>query len=289
MLALPQAIEHNHAIDRRRFLTASTATAVCSSAWAHPHHQTKTGNANPQPRVVKVILQGGPSQIDLWDMKPNARSDIRGSFQPIRTNVTGIQISEILPCIATMMDQFTIVRSITGSAGSHNLIQAETGFPADVRHPSQQRNHSNAAQLASPRYASTFSHVKSLLQDGHANIVLRFGHWDHHQQLAPAIKQIAGQFDQQFVRLIGSLSNTGLLEQTTILVWAEFGRSPYINAAGGRDHWPAINSAFIAGGPVSRGNVWGATSADGSHITDAPIRMNELLQQCHQSATACLT
>lgn len=276
-------------MNRRDFLAASVGTGFGSAALAN--QQLPAERRFSQGRsIVKVILQGGPSQIDLWDPKPNATADIRGAFKAISTNVAGIQVSECLPRIAATMDQFTIVRSITGSIGSHNLTQAETGY-GQRTHQQFIQNQTQQATATTTTFskAQTFSHAQTLLQAGHTNIVLRFGNWDHHQHLSQAIKPIAQQLDQHLTHFIQSLARLGRLQHTTVLVWGEFGRSPRINAAEGRDHWPAVNSALIAGGPAARGNVWGATSADGSHIVDAPICMSSLMQQCCHSSTACLT
>lgn len=297
MQITPKPVDQTHSIDRRNFLAASAATGLTASVLAD-QNQPQNTRSHPRHRIVKVILQGGPSQIDLWDLKPNAIGEIRGPFRPISTNVTGIQISECLPRIAQMMDQFTIVRSISGSSGSHDLTQAETGVAAGAGQQSAENQKvtwapgpcSHNAQGPEPHTtAQTFPQAEALLQAGHKNIVLRFGNWDHHALLSHAIKPIAEQLDQQLSEFIQSLTATELLDQTTILVWGEFGRSPRINAMGGRDHWPAVNSALIAGGPSTRGNVWGATSDDGSHIIDSPISMSELIQQCCHSTTAGLT
>lgn len=280
MHTLSKAAERIHRMDRRNFLAASAATSLSSPVLAY-QNQPVMGIGSQSHRIVKVILQGGPSQIDLWDLKPNTISEIRGCYRPISTNVAGIQISECLPRIATMMDQFTIVQSITGSLGSHNLSQTESDQVCKTGRPC-----STAAATFST--AKTFPHAQNLLQAGHTDIVLRFGNWDHHKQLSQAIKPVAERLDQQLTQFIQTLASTGLLERTTVLVWGEFGRSPRMNQSGGRDHWPTVNSALIAGGPSSRGNIWGATSSDGSHIIDNPISMSELIQQCCHSTSACL-
>lgn len=283
-----QAAKAKPRMNRRDFLAASTGTGFSSAAFANQQLPAERQMSQGQS-IVKVILQGGPSQIDLWDPKPKATADIRSAYKAISTKIAGIQVSECLPRIAATMDQFTIVRSITGSIGSHNLSQAETGsVPKTHQHLIQNQTQQSAATTTTFSTAQTFSHAQTLLQAGHQNIVLRFGNWDHHQQLSKAIKPIAQQLDQHLTHFIKSLARSGRLQQTTVLVWGEFGRSPRINAAGGRDHWPAINSALIAGGPAARGNVWGATSADGSHIVEAPICMSSLMQQCCHSPSACL-
>jgi hypothetical protein len=66
-----------------------------------------------------LFLSGGPSQLEMWDLKPDAPEDIRGTFRPICTNVPGIAISEHLPRMARVADKYAIVRSVTHSTGNH--------------------------------------------------------------------------------------------------------------------------------------------------------------------------
>lgn len=69
--------------------------------------------------VVLIWMAGGPSHLDLWDLKPEAPEDIRGTFKPTRTNVSGIGISEHLPLTAQQMDKICLIRSMTSPEGAH--------------------------------------------------------------------------------------------------------------------------------------------------------------------------
>lgn len=69
--------------------------------------------------VIFVFLTGAPSHQDMWDLKPEAPDGIRGEFQPIDTNVPGVQISEHLPLLAQQADKYAIIRSMTHSLPSH--------------------------------------------------------------------------------------------------------------------------------------------------------------------------
>jgi len=68
---------------------------------------------------IFIYLFGGPSHIDIWDMKPAAPPEIRGEFKPIDTNVPGLRITEHLPRLARMADQYTLIRSMTHGDNSH--------------------------------------------------------------------------------------------------------------------------------------------------------------------------
>ena len=74
---------------------------------------------------VFIFLFGGPSQIDLWDMKPAAPVEIRGDFKPVSTNVPGIQICEHLPGLASQMDKVCLVRSMTHNMNVHGPACSE--------------------------------------------------------------------------------------------------------------------------------------------------------------------
>ena len=74
---------------------------------------------------IFLFLFGGPSQIDLWDMKPQAPPEIRGEFNPIATNVPGIQICEHLPLLAQQMDKLCLLRSMTHRMNVHGPACSE--------------------------------------------------------------------------------------------------------------------------------------------------------------------
>ena len=67
-----------------------------------------------------MFLFGGPSQLETFDMKPEAPADIRGPFQPIHTNVPGIEITELLPKLSRLADKFTLIRSLHHERNEHS-------------------------------------------------------------------------------------------------------------------------------------------------------------------------
>lgn len=82
------------------------------------------GDIHPQARAKSAIfieLPGGPSHLDTFDLKPDAPSEFRGKFNPINTNVSGVQICEHLPKLAQCADKFAILRGVTHSLGAHPL------------------------------------------------------------------------------------------------------------------------------------------------------------------------
>jgi Protein of unknown function (DUF1501)/TAT (twin-arginine translocation) pathway signal sequence len=96
-------------LSRREFLKAATVT---TAALAFPG----TASAAPAPAKAKscifLMLTGGPSQLDTWDQKPNAPSEIRGPFSPIPTTVPGMHLSELFPKMAGIADKFSLIRTM---------------------------------------------------------------------------------------------------------------------------------------------------------------------------------
>src|SRR6187200_182229 len=70
--------------------------------------------------VILIFNGGAPSHIDLWDPKPDAPAEIRGTFSTIKTNVPGTHVSELLPRMAQRMDKVALIRSVHHEQSSHN-------------------------------------------------------------------------------------------------------------------------------------------------------------------------
>src|SRR4051794_30760411 len=95
---------------RRQFLHIG-ALGLGGLTWADVLRQQALANARRRPKsVILVFLAGGMSHIDTYDLKPDAPVEFRGELRPIRTNVPGLDICELLPRQARMMDKFALVR-----------------------------------------------------------------------------------------------------------------------------------------------------------------------------------
>ena len=77
--------------------------------------------------IIMIFLPGGPPHQDMWDLKMDAPAEIRGEFRPIKTKVPGLEICELFPKMAGIMDKFSIIRSVVGSTGHHAAEQCLTG------------------------------------------------------------------------------------------------------------------------------------------------------------------
>ena len=73
--------------------------------------------------AIFINLQGGPSHLETFDLKPQAPSEFRGTFQPVSSNVPGIEVSEHLPKLSQCADQYAILRGVTHTLAAHRLGQ----------------------------------------------------------------------------------------------------------------------------------------------------------------------
>jgi uncharacterized protein (DUF1501 family) len=96
------------------------------------------GTSSPKAAIM-IYLGGGPSHLDMYDLKPEAPVEYRGEFRPIATNVPGIQICELMPQQARMFDKLAVIRSLV-SVGEHSDSEVMTGYSENVNrvahHPS---------------------------------------------------------------------------------------------------------------------------------------------------------
>lgn len=98
---------------RRQFLATGAALAGTAAVGASPVRPAPKPTADS---VIFLMLTGGPSQLDTFDPKPTAHSDIRGPFRAIPTRVPGTHLSELFPRMAAMADKFSLIRSMTSDA-----------------------------------------------------------------------------------------------------------------------------------------------------------------------------
>jgi hypothetical protein len=105
------------------------------------------GQALSHKAIIMIYLSGGPSHQDMYDLKMQAPKEIRGSFQPISTNVPGIEICEHMPRLARMMDKFTIIRSLYGGPDQHASDLCLSGYPIGPK--GRQDNHPSLGSVLS--------------------------------------------------------------------------------------------------------------------------------------------
>ena len=301
-------------------------------------------------QCIFLMLVGGPSQIDTWDPKPDAPSNVRGPFSAIATRVPGIRLAEPFPLMARSIEQFAIVRSLHHAAApihetGHQLVQTGRLFrggieqphygavvshlasqpsnahpfvvlPGPIGHTGVSVSHGQgAAWLGTrhePSYCSQFDlnsesaalrdrygrnrfgeaclQARRLIEQGTRFVTVNMFDtvfneitWDCHADggSLPATLDdyrdtLGPMFDRAFTALLEDLRQRGLLSSTLVVATGEFGRTPQLNPRGGRDHWPGVWSALLAGAGVRGGQVVGASDRLGGEPKDRPVTPAEL-------------
>jgi hypothetical protein len=358
--------------------------------------------------VINIFLAGGAPHQDMWEIKTEAPAEIRGEFSPIATKVPGIQICEVFPRLAGLMDKAVVIRSLVGCKDRHEAYQCMSGwFPDDLQalggRPSigsaiaKLKGTVDPAVPANIGLASRTQHVpwsdpgasgflgaayspfkpdgpgmdnmklhditldrlqdrrklltsidnlrrdidtsgamegmdafgqkafdvltssklidaldlskedpklvarygdgkpyqyqydgaptcndhlllaRRLVEAGARFVSLSFGRWDSHGQNFDLVRDHGSKLDQCLSALIEDLDQRGILDDVSVVVWGEFGRTPKINDQAGRDHWPNVNSAFLAGGGIRAGQAIGATNRLGEYPVERPVHMQEVI------------
>lgn len=217
---------------------------------------------------VIMWQSGGLSHLDSFDPKPAAPREIRGEFRAISTSVPGIRICEHLPRLARQMHKLTLLRSMCSEETNHERAQAWlTGLPT--------------GQAESLSYVSDCSQAVRAVEGGARLVLLAAPRWaydTHAGNFARLRDVLLPQFDRAFTGLIEDLEARGLLRTTLVIATGDFGRSPRINAEGGRDHHARCWSAVLAGAGLPGGRVLGATDRYGEEVTDLPVTPADLLR-----------
>jgi uncharacterized protein (DUF1501 family) len=121
-----------------------------------------------------------------------------------------------------------------------------------------------------------FLAARRLVEAGARCVTVAFGRWDHHGKNFDALRQDLPLLDQGLTALLTDLRQRGLDKDVSVVVWGEFGRTPAINKDAGRDHWPRVSCALLAGGGMKTGQVIGATDRLGGEATERPVRFGEV-------------
>ena len=407
------------AASRRDFLHVGALAAVGLSLpqYARAAAEGKVRPGCEKRSCIMIFNLGGPSNMDLWDMKPDAPAEIRGPFKPIRTKTDAFEVSELLPKHAEIADKFSLVRSChhdgaavhdagwqimqtgrrftggiqTPHAGSvaGYLLGRRTDLPSFVVLPETMgrgggnlpngqaggflgKAHDPFALMADPskpnfrvpdllppdqisvtrldrrkkmreivegaaKQFEASEDARLLDENFHAAYRLmtspqareafdlskepqavrerygmnRFGQccllarrlvengvrfvtintfltvfdeitWDiHGSKPFTSIEGMANivcpMYDQAYAALIGDLFDRGLLDDTLVAGLSEFGRTPKVNPAGGRDHYPQCFTVSFAGGGVKGGRAVGASDTIGAFPAERPVKPGDIV------------
>src|SRR5262245_53899261 len=118
--------------------------------------------------------------------------------------------------------------------------------------------------------------ARRLIEAGVRCVTLSYGRWDSHGKNFDLVRDHGAKLDQCLSALIQDLDDRGLLDDVTVVAWGEFGRTPRINPQAGRDHWPQVSCAFLAGGGMKTGQAIGATNRLGEFAANRPVHFGEI-------------
>lgn len=118
--------------------------------------------------------------------------------------------------------------------------------------------------------------ARRLVEAGARSVTLSYGRWDSHGSNFDLVRDHGGKLDQCVSALVKDLDQRGMLDDTLVVVWGEFGRTPKINPKGGRDHWPQVSCALLAGGGFNHGQMIGSTNRLGEVPETRPVHIQEI-------------
>jgi hypothetical protein len=130
-----------------------------------------------------------------------------------------------------------------------------------------------------PKMTENFLIARRLVEAGARVVSLNFSRWDWHGKPYGNFKRAREDMpllDMAVTALVDDLVDRGLDRDVSVVVWGEFGRTPKINNKGGRDHWPRVSCALLAGGGMRTGQVIGSTNRLGEHAVDRPVTFGEI-------------
>jgi uncharacterized protein (DUF1501 family) len=130
--------------------------------------------------------------------------------------------------------------------------------------------------------------AKKLVENGAVAVEVDLGGWDNHQNVFNALHTTAGggradMLDRGMGSLVEDLAKSGRLKDTVIMWAGEFGRTPRINANGGRDHYPRAWSVVLGGGAIKGGQVYGATDATGEAVKDNKVEIGDVFATVYKA------
>lgn len=128
-----------------------------------------------------------------------------------------------------------------------------------------------------PTVNDQFLMARRLVEAGVRVVSLSYGRWDSHGKNFDLVRDHGGKLDQCLSALVEDLDIRGMLNDVTIAVWGEFGRTPRINGGGGRDHWPQVSCALLIGGGMRTGQVIGSTNRLGEFAATRPVTFGEVI------------
>jgi uncharacterized protein (DUF1501 family) len=119
--------------------------------------------------------------------------------------------------------------------------------------------------------------ARRLVEAGVRCVSVSFSDFDTHSNNFRRMRQMLPILDHGLTTLVTDLQERGMLDDVSIVAWGEFGRTPKVNDKAGRDHWPRVGMALLAGGGMRVGQVLGTTDKTASVATSRPVTYQDVL------------
>ena len=150
-------------------------------------------------------------------------------------------------------------------------VRERYGFIPEFKAPTPDR-------CGVPAWSQRFLLARRLVEAGVRLVTVDVRWWDTHVQGFDTMRNgFLPRWDRAFSALVEDLDQRGLLDSTMVVAWGEFGRTPKVNASAGRDHWPNVFSAAVAGGGIQGGRVVGSSDAKGAEPASNPKTPQDVL------------
>ncbi len=236
-----------------------------------PYNSGKPGFLGPAYAPFQPNGEGKDDLVlqDITLERLDDRRRLNASLDRLRGNLDA----------AGMMDGLDAFKQQAfGVLGSSKLADALdlSKEPASVRERYGQGTERHQGDGA-PRLTEQFLVARRLVEAGVRCVSLSFSFWDWHGQNFQNARTNLPVLDQATTALVDDLHERGLDKDVVVCVWGEFGRTPKINKDAGRDHWPNVSCALLAGGGLRTGQVIGSTDRIGGEAKDRPVHFQEVL------------
>jgi len=233
------------------------------AAW-HPHV------LRCDPREAQVHIEGMSRPAEVSELRLQERTDLLGQFdRHFAESVSGAGLADFS---RVQQKAFELLHA----AKSREAFEMDRE-PASVREAYGRHKFGQSALLARRLIEAGVRMVQLNWPRESGDTAVGNPLWDTHSKNAERVREVlCPQFDRTYATLIEDLAARGLLDETLVVVIGEFGRSPKINAAGGRDHWGQVFSVALAGAGIAGGQVIGASDRIGGVPEDRPVRPADL-------------
>lgn len=200
------------------------------------------------------------------------RRALLASFDRFRTEADA---RRNLGSLATHVDQALDV--LTSSRVMHALDLDREDPKVRARYGTDDEKILPYSHLGYRALVSRFLVARRLIEAGVRCVTVSFADFDWHGANFASARKVLPVFDQAITALVDDLHDRGLANDVSVVAWGEFGRTPRINANAGRDHWPQVSCALLAGGGMKTGQVIGSTNRLGEAAQSRPVHYGEVL------------